>query len=213
MVEGKSLSLLAKLPPVLFKKGTLLFSVLNPQVRRELLSYLKVNDPDLYGHLSSFLSKGELLLTLLLLLEPRLYKRVKPYLPGEVNRERIRELIGSVVASLFLFSTLNLLLIPISGKGFEGRVLFGSYQGMEVALIEGQTPLGEFLALVRAVGSSVSVELSGDERLVERLREEELFKLLEEEGLKPVSVRKVERERIEEVKGKLLKGSLVEFSA
>jgi hypothetical protein len=69
------------------------------------------------------------------------------------------------------------------------------------------------LGLVRAIGSSVSVELSGSRELLERIEEGELLNLLKEEGLKPVSVKKVDRKRIEEVKGKLIKGSLVEFSA
>lgn len=220
LVEGKELALLGGLLPELFKvNGGLIYSVLNERVRKEILEFVRLNYPELYRELSAFFSKGELLpgrellISLLLILKPEVYKRVKGELPKEVNRQVIKELIEFTVGSLLLFSTLGVLLLPLSGEGFEGRVIFGSYEGLQVALIEGETSLGEFLGLVRAIGSSVSVELSGSRELLERIEEGELLNLLKEEGLKPVSVKKVDRKRIEEVKGKLIKGSLVEFSA
>ncbi|WP_456419667.1 hypothetical protein [Thermovibrio sp.] len=220
LVEGKGLALLGKLLPELFKvNGALVYSVLNEKVRKEVLEFVRLNYPELYRELSAFFSKGELLpgkellISLLLILRPEVYKRVKGELPKEVNRQVIKELIEFTVGSLLLFSTLGVLLLPLSGEGFEGRVIFGSYEGLQVALIDGKSPLGEFLGLVRAIGSSVSVELSGSRELLERIKEEELLNLLKEEGLKPVSVKKVDRERLEEVKRKLIKGSFVEFSA
>jgi len=219
IVEGKAFSTLSKLLPKIFElNGFLLHKIFTQKVKQEVLSFARENYPEVYGELLRFF-KGELLpgrgllLSLLMVLEPEVYKRVKGEFPKEVNRERIKELIEFTVGSLLLFSALNVLLLPLSGEDFKGRVIFGQYEGMEVALVEGETSLGEFLALLRAIGNSVSVELSGSGELLERIKEDEVERLLKDEGLTPVSVKKVAKEKIEEVKGKLLKGNLVKFLA
>jgi len=193
-------------------------ALLSPQVSAVVLEEVKRELPELYPAVKAFIEGGELrpgrelLIYLLTLLKPEVYKRVKPYLPGELNRQRIKELLDFTVGAVLLYHSIKVLLLPISGEGFWGRALLGVKDGVGVAFIEGEGSLGEFKGAVRALKTSVSLEYWAQGELKRRFNPKEVEELLKEEGLTPVLIREVEAERLLKVKGELLKGSLVEFT-
>ncbi|WP_457680043.1 hypothetical protein [Thermovibrio sp.] len=218
LVEGVPLNF-SNLLPKLFNFSLNLDFLLRGSLAEKLLRLLRESSPELYEEISSFVKEGravpsrELLFLLLFTLKPEVYGEVKGELPKGVNREKLKEAVEFLVGALLLFNALKVLLLPVSLKGFKGRVLFGSLDGISAALLEGETPLGSFASLVRVLKSSVSVKLSGKGPLLKGLDPCSLKELLKEEGLNPISVELVPFSEVEKFKGKLLKRGLINFSA
>ncbi|WP_456457021.1 hypothetical protein [Thermovibrio sp.] len=213
LVKTLPLKFLTSLSLFYLKKLNFLFK---GKVKELLLREALKHFPELSEGLERFLSAGfpylgrELFLSLLLLSRKEVYESLKGELP---KKEEIRELLEFALNSLLLYSFLRVFVLTITEEAFRGTAVLGNYEGMAVVLLEGETPLGEVKLLLKLLGRSLSVEFSSTEEFKRRFKEGDLRELLKEEGLNLVLLKEVEAEEIEEVKRKLLKGHLVEFTA
>ncbi len=186
-----------KVKEVLLRETSELF----PEFFQGLERFLLSNTPTL---------SKELLLSLVILSRKEVYEKLKGELP---SKEEIRELLEFTANSLLLYSSLKSIFFFLKEEAFKGTAVFGDYEGIAVVLLEGETPLGELKLLLRLLGRSLSIEISSTKEFKERFKEEELRELLKEEGLNLVLLKEVKDNEIEEVKRKLLKGQLIEFTA
>ncbi len=213
LVKTLPLKALTSLPFSYLKRLNFLF---NGKVKEVLLREASELFPEFLQGLERFLLSNtptlsrELLLSLVILSRKDVYERLKGELP---RKEEIRELLEFTANSLLLYSFLRLLVLTLKEEAFKGTAVFGDYEGIAIALLEGETPLGELKLLLRLLGRSLSIEISSTKEFKERFKEKELRKFLKEEGLNLVLLKEVKDSEIEEVKRKLLKGQLIEFTA
>ena len=208
----KSLPLLFKVEPGSF------YRLFNPQFVALFLELVRERYPELYRELKGYFEgeklfpSKELVLSLLILLEPESYKKLKEKMAGEFNREKIKELLYFAVGALLLFNSLKVVVLPLCEGDLCLKAVFGSYQGLSSCFVEGQSPLGDFMAFFKSLGSSVSCQVAATGKLKELISVERIKELLEEEGLNPVLVELVEPSEVERFKRELLKGSVLELT-
>jgi len=220
LVEPSSLLGAVKraLPKLFELSPKLFYSLFSPQVSAAVLEEVQRSFPEFYFPLKTLVQEGkllpgrELLIYLLTLLKPEVYRKARPYLPEELDREKIKELVEFAVGAILLYRSIKVLLLPFSAENFWGRALLGVKEGVGVAFIEGEGEAGEFKGAVRTLKNSVSLEYWTGGRLSERFNPEEVKEFLKEEGLTPVSIVRVRKEKVLKVKRELLKGNLIEFT-
>ena len=185
----------------------------DPQLFSSLLPVIEREYPELLSGFKQFLSSPQvfsphLLLSLLLVLKPEVRSELERKGVKLPDAASVKELINGIIGLYGLYALLGVVEVPIYvDEGFKGRVFYRSDAGnFSSAFVEVETELGEFKALFRLLGKSISLELWGGKELLKRIDLEEVKERLKALGLEPVLVRAVDREEIERARGELLKG-------
>jgi hypothetical protein len=220
LVEPPSLTTFLKRSlPLIFKvEPGSFYRLFTPQFVAFFLEIVRESYPEFHRKLKEYFEGGklfpskELVVSLLILLEPESYKKLKEKMAGEFNREKIRELLYFAVGALLLFNSLKIAVLPLCEEDLCLRAVFGSYQGLSSCFVEGQSPLGDFMAFFKSLGSSISCQVAATGELKGLISVDRIKELLEEEGLNPVLVEFKEPSELEKLKRELLKGSVFEIT-
>jgi len=192
---------------------TQVFKFPDREVLNALLPIVEREYPELLPEFRLFISSEKvyspyLLLSLLLLTKPEVRSELEKRGVKLPSVEEVKSLISHLIGLYSLYSLLGVLEVPIYiDESFKGRVFYRTEkEGISTAFVEVETKLGEFRALFKLLGKNVSVEYWASDEILDRLNEDELREKLESVGLKPVLLRRVEVEEIENFKRELFKG-------
>lgn len=192
---------------------TQVFKFPDREVLSALLPIVEREYPELLPGFRLFISAEKvyspyLLLSFLLLTKPEVRSELEKRGVKLPSVEEVKSLISHLIGLYSLYSLLGVLEVPIYiDESFKGRVFYRTEkEGISTAFVEVETKLGEFRALFKLLGKNVSVEYWASNEILDRLNEDELKKRLESVGLKPVLLRRVEVEEIENFKRELFKG-------
>ncbi len=198
-----------ELPSLLSKTVVLpdreLLSALLPVVEREY--------PELLPGFRAFVSSGRvyspyLVFSLLLLLKPEVHSEIEKKGVKLPAGEEVKGLINQLIGLYSLYVLLGVVEIPVYiDEEFKGRVFYRSGgEELFTALIEVETKMGDFRALLKLLSKNLSVEYGGSPELLERIDPEEMRRALEAAGLKPIVIRAVSMETVDEFKREFFRG-------